>query len=180
MKKLISKITKILSYCLFGLIISLSVFTLTLKFLGEAPNIFGYNFYYVLTQSMEPEISAGEIIIGQKVEPESLRVGDIVTYKGESGSVKNKIITHKIIDINDGMFTTQGVANDIPDPPIYSTQIISKYVASVPLAGKIFTVINTEYGFIFLIVTPLVLLIINEISTIVKAFKENKEEHLSE
>ena len=180
MIKLISKILKVASYCLFGLIICLSLFVLTLRFLGESPSIFGYSFYYVLTQSMEPEIMSGEMILGKSVNPEDLQVGDVITYIGETGSFKDKIITHKIIEIDNDIFVTQGVANDIPDPAIYSSQILSRYVATIPVAGKLFSVINSKFGFIFLIVTPLSLLIVNEISIIVKACKEDKEEHLSE
>jgi len=180
MKTLISKIIKVSSYCVFGLIISLSVFVLALRFLGESPNIFGYSFYYVLTESMEPEIKSGEMIIGEHIAPENLKVGDIVTYEGAVGDVKGKIITHKIIAIKDDTIITKGVANDTPDPPIHSSQILSKYVATIPLAGDLFSAINSKYGFIFLIATPLVVLIANEISIIVKAVKEDKEEHLSE
>lgn len=180
MIKVISKILKVASYCLLGLIVCLSLFVLTLRFLGESPSIFGYSLYYVLTESMEPEIMAGEIILGKTTDPEDLQVGDIITYTGETGDLKDKIITHKIVQIDDGSFTTQGVANDTPDPPISSSQILSRYVTTIPFAGKLFSIINSKCGFIFLIVIPLGLLIVNEITIIVKAFKEDKEEHLSE
>ena len=180
MIKLISKILKVASYCLFALIICISLFVLTMRFLGESPNIFGYSFYYVLTESMVPEIMPGEIILGKVADPEELQVGDIITYMGETGTFKDKIITHKIIEIDGEAITTQGVANDIPDPPINPSQVLSRYVATVPFAGKLFSIINSKFGFIFLIATPLGLLIVNEISIIVKAFKEDKEEHLSE
>ena len=180
MIKTISKIYKVCSYILFGAIICLSVFVLLLRFIGETPSVFGYSFYYVLTESMVPEINAGEMILGKYAEPCELQVGDVITYQGESGSLRDKIITHKIIEIEGDIFTTKGVANDYPDPPINSSQILSKYVATIPFAGKLFSAINSKYGFVFLIVTPLVLLIVNEISIIVKAFKEDKEEHLSE
>ena len=180
MLKLISKILKISSYCVFGLIICLSVFVLTLRFLGDSPSVFGYSFYYVLTESMEPEINSGDMILGKYTEPENLRVGDIVTYVGDTGTFKDKIITHQIIEIDGDIVVTKGVANEDPDPAIYSSQILSKFVATIPVAGDIFSVINSKLGFIFLIVTPLGLLIVNEVSIIVKACKEDKEEHLSE
>lgn len=180
MTTLIPKILKTTSYCILGLIICLSMFVLVLRFLGEAPSIFGYSFYYVLTESMEPEIMAGEMILNKSVAPEELQVGDVITYMGETGDFKNKIITHKIVGIEGDVFTTQGVANDIPDPPINSSQILSRYVGTIPLAGKLFSLINSKFGFVFLIVAPLGLLIINEISGIVKAIKEEKEAHLSE
>lgn len=180
MLKLIPKILKVSSYCMVGLIICLSVFVMTLRFLGETPSIFGYSFYYVLTESMEPEILPGDMIIGKYTEPEQLQVGDVITYKGDTGDLYGKIITHEIVEIDDGIFTTKGIANDLPDPPINGSQILSKYVVTIPLAGKLFSAINSKYGFIFLIAIPLVLLIANEVSIIVKAFKEDKEEHLSE
>ncbi len=180
MIKLISKIFKITSYCLFGLIICLSVFVVALRFMGDSPSVFGYSFYYVLTQSMEPEIMAGDMILGKATEPEDLEVGDIITYIGDTGSYHDKIITHKIIEINGDIITTQGVANDVADPAIYSSQVLSRYVTTIPFAGKVFSLINSKFGFVFMIVTPLALLIINEVSIIVKAFKEEKEEHLSE
>lgn len=165
---------------MFGLIICLSLFVLTMRFLGETPSVFGYSFYYVLTESMEPEIMAGDMILCKTTDYEDLQVGDVITYTGETGELRGKIITHKIVEIKDDVFTTQGVANDIPDPPIRSSQILSRYVTTIPFAGKLFSVINSKYGFIFLIVTPLALLIINEVSNIVKSFKKDKEEHLSE
>ena len=180
MIKVISKILKIGSYCLFGVIICMSVFVLTLRFLGESPSVFGYSFYYVLTQSMEPEIMAGEMILGKTTNPEDLEVGDVITYIGEAGSLKDKIITHKIVEIDGDTIITQGVANDIADPPISSEQVLSRYVTKIPFAGVIFSAINSKFGFIFLIVIPLCFLIVNEISIIVKAFKEEKEEHVSE
>lgn len=180
MKKLISKILKIASYCLLGLIICLSLLVLAFRFMGKSPSIFGYSFYYVLTESMEPEIMPGEIILGRSVDPSDLRVGDVVTYTGESGELAGKIITHKIIEIDGNTVTTQGVANDIPDPPIKSEQIMSRYITTIPFAGTLFSIINSKLGFVFLIVLPLGLLIANEISIIVKACKKDKEEHLSE
>ncbi len=180
MTKLIPKIFKVASYCMFGLIVGLSVFVLSLRFFGESTSIFGYSFYYVLTESMEPEIMAGEMILCKSTDPKDLKVGDTVTYVGEVGVLKDKVITHKIIEIKGDFFITQGVANDIPDPAIKSSQILARYVATVPFAGKLFSVINSKFGFIFLIATPLVILIVNEISVIAKAFKEEKEEHLSE
>lgn len=114
---------------------------------------------------------AGEIILGESTDPEDLKVGDVITYTGETGELKDKIITHKIVKIDNDSFTTQGVANDIPDPPITASQILAKYVVTIPFAGKIFSIINSKYGFIFLVILPLCLLIVNEISTIVKAFK---------
>lgn len=180
MRKLVSKIIQIASYCIFGCVICLSLFVVILRFVGESPSVFGYSCYYVLTKSMEPEIMAGEMILGKTTDPEDLQVGDIITYEGDTGDYKNKIITHKIVEIRDDIVITQGVANDVPDPAIYSSQIISRYVTTIPVAGKIFSVINSKFGFFFLIITPLGLLIINEISIIVKTLKEDKEEHLSE
>ena len=184
MLKKIPKILKVTSYCFTALVICLSLFVITLRFLGESTSVFGYSFYYVLTGSMEPEIMAGDMILGESVDSEELQVGDVVTYMGESGDLFGKVITHKIVEIHeDGTLITQGVANSVPDPQIRASQVMSKYVTTIPLAGGLFSIINSKIGFILLIATPLGLLIINEVSNIAKAVKEekeDKEEHLSE
>ena len=180
MKKQLLRIYKVISYCLFGLIVLLTVFVLGLKMMGESPNILGYSIYYVMSGSMEPEIGVGDIIIGQTVDTKDLQVGDVITYKGDKGTVAGKIVTHKIIEINGNEITTKGVANNIADPPVYPSQVISKYVCRVPFAGDIFTLLNTKFGFVFLVITPLLILLVNEILVIVRTVKDGKEEDSSE
>lgn len=174
------KAIKTVSSILFCLMFVVTAFFVVMKFLGETPSFFGYNVYYILTGSMEPELSAGDIIIGKQTDHSELCVGDIITYNGMEGQTKDKIITHKIIEINDSNgepeFITKGDANEIEDPPVAADQIISKMVLKVPLAGKMFSAVNSRFGFLLIIILPLVLLLVSEIISLIKVCKNMREE----
>lgn len=171
---------KTLSSILFCLLFVVTTFFACMKFLGEDTSFFGYNMYYILTGSMEPDLSAGDIIIGEKVDPAELKVGDVITYKGESGEVKDKVITHEIVDItkNDGevRFITKGRANNVEDPPVSKNQIMSKMTVKVPFLGKAFSVINSKWGFFIIIIAPLAVLFISEVVSLIKVIRTRKEE----
>lgn len=178
------KVMKVISGILFCLLFVITTFFVGMKFLGEDPSVFGYSMYYILTGSMEPQISAGDIIISETVTPEELVVGDVITYKGEVGDVKGKMITHEIIDITEEngevSFITKGCANIIEDPPVYSHQIVSKMTVKLPFVGKIFSVINSKWGFFIIIIVPLAVLLIHEVVSLVKTIRSGKEEQNDE
>lgn len=174
------KVIKTISSILFCVLFVFAAFFVGMKFMGEDPNVFGYNFYYILTGSMEPELSAGDIIIGEAVEPSDLKTGDVVVYRGEYGQTKGKTITHEIVDIKEEngevLFITKGTANDIEDPPVTGNQIISRMTVKVPVLGKIFSIVNSRWGFFIIIILPLVCLLANEIYSLIKVIKSGKEE----
>jgi len=178
------KAMKTVSSIIFCFLFIVTCFLVITKFMGGTPSVFGYSMYYVVTGSMEPEISSGDIIIAEKARPENLEIGDIVTYQGISGQINGKIITHKIIDIReiDGemRFITKGTANDIEDQPVAADQIISKMTVKLPFVGKIFSVINTRIGFLLIIILPLAALLAGEITSLVKVCKNVKEEQQNE
>lgn len=179
------KICKIFSTALFILLIVITVLLVAIKFMGESQSIFGYNMYYVLTGSMEPEIMSGDIIFSKSVEDASeLKVNDIITYDGRVGSVKDKSITHRIIEIREEngelIFVTQGDANPAADPPIKSEQIVSKMVGKSSFLGGIVSVVNSKYGFLLIIILPLTAFLASEVVSLVKVYKESKEEQVDE
>lgn len=80
--------------------------------------IFGYRTAFVLTNSMEPKIPVGAILIEEKY-PEKMQVklktGDIITFKIRDGESTMRV-THRIIKIQDGKIYTKGDNNPDRDP----------------------------------------------------------------
>lgn len=62
------------------------------------PALFGYTPMIVLTDSMEPLIDTGDIIISQKVNPDDVNVGDVISFFDPT-SPDNAILTHRVISI---------------------------------------------------------------------------------
>ena len=135
-------------------------------------SIGSYRMFTVVTGSMEPVYNVGDVVISKEVEPSTINKGDDVVYLGEKNDFKDKIVTHRVIKIEnkDGeyYFTTKGVANDYSDPVISSDQIYGKVVYKPVVLSFLSGVLNTRLGFYLLIFVPVAFLIFLEILDYIK------------
>lgn len=181
MKKILKKIWSIVSKVLIGLLIILMISVLVMKIKGNNPSILGFNLYYIATPSMEPSLEVGDIIMSKKVKNYSdLEINDIITYKGEVGSYKGKLITHQIIDIKEenGAYTfiTKGTKEGAKvDPEVSQDQVLSVMLFEIPLLGKIVTLMNNKIVFFIFIIVPLAVMLVLEVINLTKAFKKEED-----
>ncbi len=101
----------------------------------------------VLTSSMEPNYPPGTLIIVKPVDPDDVRIGDVITYQIRSG--EPEVITHRVISITantagERRFVLQGDNNSAADDPIKDVQIRGKLWYSLPLIGWVNTWVNGE------------------------------------
>lgn len=132
--KIFKRIIAIIVFIILILILSFNIFNfISIKILGnELPTINGYAVLEVISGSMEPKISIGDVvIIDTKVS--DYRVKDIVTFKDINGS----FVTHRIIEIKDNEIITQGDANNTIDDSITKEQLIGKYVYKINGLGAL-------------------------------------------
>lgn len=94
----------------------------------------------VLTGSMRPHLPPGTLVVIKPVPVQEIAVGDVITFQIASG--QPAVATHRVvarsIDSASGevRFTTQGDANNTPDPePIQPAQIRGKVWYAVPYLG---------------------------------------------
>ncbi len=105
------------------------------------PKVLGAIPLTVLTQSMEPLLPPGTLIVDQPVKPSDVHLGDVVTYQIASG--KPDVITHRVVRIamsseGDETFTFKGDNNAYPDPKaVIPAQIKGRVVYSVPWIGYV-------------------------------------------
>ncbi len=123
----------------------------------------GYSIFIVVTESMVPKYTVGDMLLAKKVDIDTIKVGDDVVYTGAIGSFSGKTVTHQVIQIeNDGtnkIFHTKGINNTIEDPTITGNQIQAKVISKLAILSLLTKIINNQYGFFFIIVIPLVILI---------------------
>jgi len=118
---------------------------------------------------MEPAIPVGSIVVIKPVDPETLKIGDIICFKLSEPTS----ITHRIINITDEGFTTKGDANEDPDQwTVKKENVIGKLILTIPYFGYIGYFVRTPIGLILLIVLPASLIIILEIRNIIKELKK--------
>lgn len=105
--------------------------------MGNAlPMPFGYGAAVVLSGSMEPTFSTGDLILVK--ESDEFQVDDIVVY--QTGSV---LVVHRIIEIDGETAVTRGDANNVPDEPIALTAIKGTVLAHIPYAGTLVRLLKT-------------------------------------
>lgn len=132
------------------------------------PNVFGYKPLIVLSGSMEPTYKKQSIIYYKKVEREDIKIGDIITFKGN----KNELISHRIVDIENDSFTTRGDANKVNDiDKVNYNNIYGKNInLNIAYVGYYINFVNTHT---YLVVIACVILIID---FILSNYKEDKSE----
>ena len=119
------------------------------------PDFFGIKPFVVLSGSMETTIMEGDLAVTRVVDPATLQVGDIVSFKeGKS------VITHRIIGLTEKggepAFVMQGDANNAKDESAVSySQVEGLYQFRIPGMGKIAMFMQTPIGMLVFIGIPL-------------------------
>lgn len=126
---------------LLGLLMGLQIYFVNAgRVMGDPlPMPFGYGAAVVLSGSMEPTYSAGDLLIVKKTD--HYQTGDIVVYQ-----TGQNLVVHRITDMNGETVTTQGDANNAPDEPFAVTQIKGISVGSIPFVGTWFRILKTPAG----------------------------------
>lgn len=109
------------------------------------PKVMGYEEMAVLTGSMEPEYPVGSLIYVKEKDPETLQVGDVITYRLSGDTV----VTHRIVEIDTEAqtVTTKGDANESNDgQPVAFDSIVGKAEFKIPYLGFISMNIKTPKG----------------------------------
>ena len=105
------------------------------------PKIAGAQPYTVLTSSMKDKYPPGTLIVVKKVDPDTLAIGDVVTYQIRSG--EPDVITHRVVGFTfdqrgNRLLTTQGDAVPTPDErPVQAGQVRGKLWYSIPYLGYV-------------------------------------------
>ena len=153
LKKKLKAILRITIIILVAIIVGVNVYTINATRLAgnSIPMPFGVGAAVVLSGSMEPELSTGDMLI--VAERESYSVGDVIVYQDGRTSV-----THRIVAISDDEVITRGDANNTDDAPISIDNIKGRVVFVVPFIGYIANAIKTPIGTIVILALSVFLL----------------------
>lgn len=146
------KILNVISVVFLVLIVCFVLFTLVGRIMGNTPSVFGYYVFRVSSDSMEPTLTVGDVILVHRVDAEDIQKNDIITYKSKDGSMYGRDVTHRVVTEpfeKNGTYyyQTQGDADGAPlDKVITYDQVRGEFVRKLSLIGKVYGVISTPVG----------------------------------
>lgn len=137
------------------------------RFSGNRFSFFNMRMFTVASGSMEPKYKIGDVLISKETKPEDVKVGDVISYLGASGSFKDKVITHQVVSIEQDsngkyMFHTQGLTNIVEDPIVYENQLYGVVVYKMLLLSVVYKIVGTKLGLFICVVLPLLYIIGSE------------------
>ena len=108
--------------------------------------LLGLQCYNVISPSMEPKFMVGDLIYVKKVDPSTIKEGDIITFIVNEDLV---VGTHRVVrvDAENQRFYTKGDANDVEDAePVHFKNVIGVPQFSIPKLGYVSNFIQHPPG----------------------------------
>lgn len=175
MKKKIKSVLGVMGYLILTLLIVFIVASgyMNYKFnkTGDIAYIFNVSILTVNTGSMEPLLSAGDVMFIKKAE--SLEIDDVATYLDGPGY----LVTHRVIDENQNGYIFQGDANNVKDDKaIQQNQIRGKYIGHIPGLYFIIKRITHPIGIALIIVLFIILALVKYIFNQLSVLKKETHE----
>jgi signal peptidase I len=160
-------------------IVALGLIGVIAFFVG--PRLLGWQMVVVLSGSMEPALPVGSVIFVEPASAESVKVGDILTFRPGSDVVlpadgKVVQVTHRVVEVirKDGQlsFRVKGDANQAPDGYLVPARdVVGTVKGDIPYLGLAADRLRTKEGFALLIGIPGALIIAGEIRKIVREIR---------
>lgn len=187
MSKVVKKILNVIVDVIVILILIISIVVIILSLTSKSsgvPNLFGYAPLSVVSDSMEPEFSKGDLILSKIVgKDETYEVGEIVSFGQDvDGDGTEEINTHRIVKIEKKesllQITTKGDNAPDADAEIKNqTDILAKYTGKkIGGLGNFLSFLRTQLGFFLCILLPMIIFFVYEaIRVIMNIIALNKE-----
>lgn len=167
MPKKVKKIWDAVTTGLVALVVLLAVFLMGSRLLGM-------QVFNVISGSMEPTYSIGDLLYVKDVDPDSVKVGDPITFVLNEDLV---VATHRVVavDYENREFTTKGDANENEDAaPVHFNNLVGIPVFSIPLLGYVSGYIQSPPGMYVAIAFGVVLLAMVFLPDMLKKKPEQK------
>ena len=173
MKHPLKKIWNIITSILVALAVLLAL-------LLVGARVVGLQVFTVLSGSMEPTYHTGALIYVKKVDPSTIREGQVITFMLD----EDTIATHRVVDIVPDeedpsvlRFRTKGDANEAEDGTlVHYKNVVGTPVFSIPYLGYVANYIQHPPGMYVAISAGAVLLLLLFLPDVFAGEKKKKSE----
>lgn len=120
--------------------------------------------YVVLSDSMSPEIKAGDVVVVDQPTAQ-IEQNQVITYE-RPGS--DQLVTHRVVAVVDEngqrAFRTKGDANDDVDPqPVPTENVVGVVQFHIPHIGHVISFASSDAGLLVFVILPATGLAVNEV-----------------
>ena len=136
--------------------------------------LIGFQCYTVVSGSMEPEYSVGDLLYVKPVDVNTIKVGDPITFVLNENLV---VATHRVVEIDsqEKYFYTKGDANKTADSePVHFNNVIGVPKFSISKLGYVSDFVQNPPGMYITIVVVLGLIVLVFLPDILAKFKKKE------
>jgi signal peptidase I len=103
--------------------------------LALAPRLVGFSGHVVVSGSMEPRLSPGDVVLTRPVLPQDLEPGQVLLFPDPEGV--DRLVLHRLVSFDErGDLVTRGDANQSNDStPVPASSVVGAAQVRVPLVG---------------------------------------------
>lgn len=169
MMKTLKKIWNVISTVLVVVMVLCAVFMMGSRLLG-------YQCYTVISGSMEPSYSVGDLLYVKKVDPNTIKEKDPITFLLNEDLV---IATHRVVkvDAEKQHFYTKGDANETPDAaPVHFKNVIGVPQFAIPMLGYVSDFVQNPPGTYITIAVGVILILLVFLPDMLRKKEEEDEE----
>lgn len=147
------------------LIVNLTILVKNVSGQGKIASVGGVTPFIVLTDSMNPTIESGDLVVCRETDADSVREGDIIAFFDPEGS-GSSVVTHRVAAIDRDAagklsFTTKGDANNTEDAAaVPAENLIGTYWFRAPGVGNVALFLQSPQGVLVCVAVPVALLLI--------------------
>lgn len=147
----------VLSGVVLFAMVAVVLYLFAARITGGTPSVFGYHVFRVSSDSMEPTLAVGDVILVKSTPAEDIHIDDIITFKSEESQTYGREVTHRVIlepENRDGTFYFQ-TKGDAPkaslDRVITYDQVRGKYIRKLIVIGKLYGFLSQPIGVVVLL-----------------------------
>ena len=147
----IGKTAQVLMTVLLAFLLTCNLYLIMMeRIMGvDHPTIFGFSTAVVASGSMEPALSVDDLVLNHTED--SYGQGDIITFQNG-----NSLTTHRIVEVTDKGYVTQGDANNTVDLDVIPPKaVVGRVVWAIPYVGSMLAFLRSPVGMVILIFTGL-------------------------
>lgn len=130
--------------------------------------------YVIISPSMVPNINVLDAVVTMRVDADSLKKNDVITFISNDPTHSGITITHRIVGIKKTesggyAYRTKGDNNNVEDKTLVSyDDVIGKVILRIPYIGYLQQLLLSRFGWLLVIVIPCLLIVSSDIVKLLK------------